>query len=255
MIAKEHRLILVVDDNRFNREGLVLYLESAGYATCQAGNEHDAYAAAKSVRPLGAIVDIVIPTEAEREADLGDNIGLDLVAKLKQLNPEMGIVVFSAYDDRSREIWSLVREGARGLAYVVKGSRPEQLLNALEQALAGKVVLDPKALSSSRELGDEIRQQLTDDERPWVHHAADLLPSLSNRELEVARRLANSQNVSGIADAMGIAHSTVETHVTNVYSKLDLAFVDKEAPSLRKSVLLAKAYMLYELQLMGAEEL
>jgi DNA-binding NarL/FixJ family response regulator len=253
MVVQEKRLILVVDDNRFNREGLVLYLESAGYVTCQAGNERDAYAAAISGRPLGAIVDIVIPAEADREADLGENVGLDLVAKLKRLNPEMGIVVFSAYDDRSREIWSMVREGTRGLAYMVKGSRPEQLLDALEQALAGNVVLDPKALTTTRQLGDEIRLQLTADERPWVEHAADLLPFLSNRELEVARRLANSQNVSGIADALGLSQSTVETHVTNVYAKLDLAYVDKRAPSLRKSTLLAKAYMLYELALMGAK--
>lgn len=250
MDAAENRTILVVDDNRFNRNGVVLYLESVGYATCQAGDARSAYEMAVFKRPIGAIIDIVIPVDKDSVADLGENMGLTLVAQLKQLNPAMGIVVFSAYDDRSREIWSFVRHGTRGLAYMLKGGQPEQLLDALQEAMAGNVILDPNALTNTRHLEDEIRHQMTAEERPWVEHAADLLPILSSRELEIAKLLANSQNVSGIADSLGIAQSTVETHVTSVYSKLDLAFVDRQAPSLRKSTLLAKAFMLYELSLM-----
>lgn len=240
-------LILVVDDNQFNREGLVLYLRSAGYVTCEAADAAAAYATAQAHDPAGAVIDIVIPTHEGAVADLDESVGLELVARLKHLSPNMGIVVFSAYDDRGREVWSIVREGTRGLAYVLKGSRPERVLEALEQALLGNVHLDPNALTNTRRLEDEFVQQLQPEERHWIEQAAVLMPTLTDREMEVAQRLADSQNLQGIAESMGINQRTVENHITSVYSKLKLSCVDQETPSLRKSTLLAKAHMLYVL--------
>lgn len=247
MTTGGNQCILVVDDNPFNREGLVLYLEGRGYATCQAGDGAGAIAAAEEHQPTGAIVDIVIPEEEGGRAHLDESVGLSVVRNLKQRNPSMGVVIFSAYDDRGSDIWSLVREGARGLAYLVKGTRPRHLLSALEQTLAGNVVLDPEALTNPRHLEDELWRQLSPEERPWVERALALLPALTEREMEVALRLANSQNLYGIAESLAISQRTVENHVTNVYSKLGLSAVDGQAPSLRKSMLLAKACMLYEL--------
>lgn len=247
MDSSDDRMILVVDDNPFNREGLILYLESAGYLTCQAADKNEAIAVASHCFPVGAIVDIVIPVDGKSDAQLGESIGLDVVAWLKEFNPSMGIVVFSAYDDRGREVLAMVRDGARGLAYILKGARPERLLSALEHAMAGNVILDPDALTNVRHLSDEIRQGLTVEERPWVERAVSRFPLLSDREREVALRLANSQNLYGIGRSLGISKHTVENHITGLYATLDLSLVDKLAPALRKSTLLAKACMLYEL--------
>lgn len=247
--------ILVVDDNPFNREGLVLYLENEGFATCQAGDAEVAMAAARSTRPSGAIVDIVIPRRPGDMAALGESVGLELTRQLKGLDPSLGVVVFSAYDDRGREVWGFVRDGMRGLAYMLKGSRPEHVIDALEQALAGNVYLDPKALTNTRHLEDELLQQLSAAERPWVEQAVRLFPTLSEREQQVALQLANSQNLVGIAGSLGIAVGTVENHVTSVYNKLLLANADSVSPGLRKSTLLAKACILYELQLVESRAL
>ncbi len=245
----EHKgIILVVDDNPFNRDGLALYLENAGYHIREAGDAATALAIAQSQALTGAVVDIVIPTCAGGPALLDMSVGIDLVGQLKHLNPLMGIVVFSAYDDRGSEVLALVSGGQRGLAYMLKGGRPERLLAALEQTMGGSVVLDPHALTNTRHLDDQIRRQLSPEERPWVERAAALMPTLTDRELEVAMRLANSQNLHGIAQSLGLAQSTVETHVTNLYNSLELSGVDEEAPNLRKSTLLAKACMLYDLR-------
>ena len=247
MESRDSRMILVVDDNPFNREGLVLYLENKGYSTCQAGDRSEAISVASRCNPDGAIVDIVIPVDATSEAQMDDSVGLEVVGWLKKSNPSMGIVIFSAYDDRGREVLNMVRNGSHGLAYILKGASAERLLQALEQAMAGNVILDPDALTNARHLRDEIRKGLSPEERPWVERAVKLFSKLSDRELQVATRLANSQNLSGIAGSLGVHQSTVENHITSLYSVLQLSQVDKLAPSLRKSILLAKSCMLYQL--------
>lgn len=247
MVEQGERLILVVDDNQFNREGLSLYLRIAGYATSEAADLQSALAAAQLGRPAGAVIDIVIPTHEGAPSEMDESVGLDLVRQLKQRNPSLGIVVFSAYDDRGREVWQLVRDGMRGLAYLLKGSRPERVLDSLEQALAGNVVLDPNALTNTRRLEEEFVRQMRPEERHWIEQAAALISTLTEREMEVAQRLADSQNLQGIADSLGINQRTVENHITSVYNKLKLSSVDQETPALRKSTLLAKAAMLYVL--------
>lgn len=241
------QLVLVVDDNEFNREGLVLYLQNQGLRTVEAGDEQAGYEVAMAHTPALAVVDIVIPPREGVPTQTSQSFGLSLVRRLKKELPEMGIVVFSAYEDRGSEIWSLVRDGTRGIAYLLKGTRPARLLHHLEETRAGHVILDPDAMTDPRQQATELRAHLSPAERPWVEYAVSQIPTLSPREYDVARRLAASHNTTGIAEALDISPRTVEHHVGNLYHKLGLGDVEEQAPTLRKSMLLAKACMLYEL--------
>lgn len=239
--------VLVVDDDAFNRKGLNLYLSNHGYTVLETGVETEAIALAEQYQPQAAVIDIVIPANPSSRANINKSVGIGLVRKLKQLNPNMGIVVFSAHEDRGAEVWELIRDGQRGIAYLFKGIRPERLLQALRDTTNGQVILDGISPSGRPKLAEEILIRLTPEERPWVEKAVVLLPTLTEREWEVALRLAFSQNTSGIANALDIAYKTVENHVGRVYSKLGLNDVDERAPQLRKSFLLAKACMIYDL--------
>lgn len=241
------RSVLIVDDDAFNRHGIAFYLGNLGYRLAEAGDEASALAEAERCRPWAAVVDIVIPPTRDGQALLSQSIGLRLVGKLKQFDPAMGIVIFSAHEDRGGEVWDLIRDGNRGIAYLLKGARPEQLLQALHDTAAGRVVLDGIPPAGRPRLAEEIRDRLSPEERPWADMAVALLPDLSDREREVALRLANSQNTAGIAAALSISVRTVENHITHVYDKLGLSAADTRAPTLRKSALLAKAWMIYEL--------
>jgi DNA-binding NarL/FixJ family response regulator len=236
-----------VDDNDFNRYGVALYLQGHGYETLEAGDEAAALDQARRMRPQLAVIDIVIPSAAGGQALTEDSIGLRLVAALKQLDPTMGVVVFSAHDDRGEEVLNLIRDGVRGIAYLLKGIRPEELLEALQKTAEGQVVLNPNLATGRPKLVDEILNRLSPAERPWVERAAMLMPLLTETEMKVALRLAASQNTQGIAEAMQRSPRTIEVHITNVYEKLGLNEVDERAAGLRKSVLLAKACMIYEL--------
>lgn len=239
--------VLVVDDNMFNREGVVMFLRSRGLTTYEAEDEATAFRTAQAYAPRAAVIDIVIPAAPSRRAETSESLGLNLVRGLKQMNPSMGIVVFSAHEDRGAEIWSMVRDGMRGIAYLLKGARPERLYEALVASQAGQVLLEEGVLSNPAQWARDMTTVLSPEERPWVERGVSLIPTLSEREWEVARRIAASHNNQGIAEALGLAQRTVENYVTTVYSRLMLSDVDRLAPSLRKSVLLAKACMIYEL--------
>lgn len=241
------RTILVVEDNEFNRDGVVLYLKSHGYRTVEAGDEAEALAIAGREQPWAAVVDIVIPTQAGSKASTSQSVGLRLARRLKELHPSLGLVIFSAHEDRGAEVWSLVRDGVRGIAYLLKGARPEELLEAIQNTVTGRVILDGVPPTARSRLAEEMLVRLSPQERPWVERAVILMPSLSEREREVGRRLAASQNTQGIADDLNITPKTVEGHISHVYDRLGLAGVDQRSPTLRKAVLLAKAFMIYEL--------
>ncbi len=246
--------VLVVDDDTFNRDGIHLYLTNHGYAVHEAGDEASAFAAAQRHMPAAAVVDIVIPPTAHARANIERSVGIKLVRRLKEMNPQMGVVVFSAHEDRGNEVWELVRDGMRGIAYLFKGIRPERLLEALRDTIAGHVILDGISAESRPGLSEEILNRLSAAERPWVFRAVALLPTLSPREREIALRLAFSQTNLGIATALGISTKTVENHVSHVYDKIGFAEIDVRAPHLRKSSLLAKAYMIYDLANSDAAE-
>jgi DNA-binding NarL/FixJ family response regulator len=247
LIVNPDHQILIVDDNAFNRDGVALYLRSRGFRTLEAGDEAEAFALAESRRPWAAVVDIVIPTDGDNKALTSESVGLNLVRRLKKMDAMLGIVIFSAYEDRSSQVWELIRDGIRGVAYLLKGNRPEKLLQALYDTVAGRVILDVNGVITRNELIRDVRAHLTPAERPWVERAVQLIPLLSPRELDIASLLANSQNNQGISEVLGIKAKTVENHVSRIYDKLGLGDVETESPMLRKAILLAKAFMIYDL--------
>jgi serine/threonine-protein kinase PknK len=240
--------LLLVDDDVFNREGLRLYLTREGFAIHEAGDEAGAWQLATAVRPAVAVVDIGIPPDAATPSQPGQAGGLTLTRRLKREYPAMGVVLFSAHEDRGADVLQLIQAGHRGLGYKLKGSQPAALLAALREVLAGRVVIDPEVRMNRRTLADELRAALGEPERPWVERAAEHIHTLTAREQDVMQRLAASHNTEGIAAALHITPKTAENYIGYVYDKLGLNAMAREAPHLRKVVVLAKACLLHDLQ-------
>jgi len=240
-------IVLIIDDDVFNRSGINTYLTRHGYTVMEAGDEETALLLAGEHKPHAAIVDIVIPSTPYAPTNSNRSVGIQLARHLKRLDPGMGIVIFSAYVDRGAEVREMVREGARGIAYLKKGVRPERILRALKDTISGRLVLDGITAGTKAKFAQEFLDQLTPEERPWIEKAILLVPTLTDREWEIALRRASSQNIAGIAISLGITSKTVENHITHIYEKLGLDHVDRRAPTLQKSSLLAKACMLYDL--------
>lgn len=240
--------MLIVDDDAFNRQGVRLYLETLDYLVLEAADETTAYEVAVRERPAVVVVDIVIPPRPNERAQIRRSAGIRLARRLKKLDPSIGIVLFSAYEDRGRQIWDMVRDGARGFVYILKGALPQALADAIEDARDGRVSIDSEVLFNPRPLADELLARLSDEERVWVEDVLAALPGLTEREWDIAQRLAAAHMPQSIADQLGISVRTVENHVGSIYHKVGLRDMGGASASMRKSLILAKACIIHDLR-------
>ena len=242
------RTVLLVDDNLFNRKGISRYLKRKRFLILEAGDEATAWQLATTQLPAIAVIDISIPSSANEPSRVQNNFGIRLARRLKTTYPTMGVVLFSAYEDRGREVFDLIRAGTRGLAYKLKGCRPAALLIAMQAVLAGQVVIDPEVQTDPRLLLAEVKAHLTSDERNWVEGVLEHLDILTPREKEVADLLAAAHNNEGVAQVLNITAKTAESHISHVYEKLGLSQMSAQAPQLRPVVILAKACLIRDLR-------
>jgi DNA-binding NarL/FixJ family response regulator len=240
--------LLLVDDHIFHREGVRLYLTGQGYTVQEAGDEASAWQFAQTHPFDAAVVDISIPPDPQTPVHSEHSLGIRLARKLKERTPALGIVLFSAYEDRGAEVLDMVREGMRGMAYKLKGSRPDALLQAIQDVIAGRVVIDPEVHANRPALADELLHRLSPEERSWVQYALKSFDDLTPREKEIAQRLSASHNTQSIANALTITPKTVENYIGRIYDKLGLSEATTEAAGLRKAILLAKVCMIHDLR-------
>jgi len=244
--------ILLVDDDTFNREGVRLYLAREGFDVAEAADEAQAWEIAQQQALNAAVIDISIPPDGKSPSKVSNSYGIRLANRIKQTTPAVGVVLFSAYEDRGNEIMDMIREGIRGLAYKLKGNQPSALLAAIHEVIAGRVMIDPEVHANRQGLADELIKHLTPDEAYWVEIAVANFEQLTPRETEIAERLAASHNTEGISQALSVSPKSTENYITHVYDKLGLNNIAHEAPHLRKVVILAKACMINDLRKTGA---
>jgi DNA-binding NarL/FixJ family response regulator len=133
--------------------------------------------------------------------------GLEVITQLQTLNPKLPVLVLTMHEEEQYVI-RVFSAGAMG--YITKRSAPEQLVTAIR-----------KVHSGSRYLSDSAAELLA------LHVAKgtpgrSLLDSLSNREIQVLRRLAMGQTTREIAEAYNISTKTVDTYRFRLLRKLNL---------------------------------
>lgn len=240
--------VLLVDDDLFMAKGIQEYLEGEGFQVQTAVTEATAYQIAHTHPPAVAVLDIMIPAGPEDPPIGRHPYGIRLGRRLKQQYPDMGIVFLSAYD-HLQEVTKLLGEGVLGLAYLPKGCQPEVLLNAIMAVATGHVLIDPRVTQLSV-LATDLLDNLAAEERFWVEQTIVRLPSLTPQEQNVARCIAAAHNRKGIAQTLGLQPRTVDSYIYRAYDKLGLHEMNGNS-TLRNAVIVAKAYMIFDLQNQG----
>lgn len=196
--------VLIADDDGLVRGGISMMIESTDDITVvgEATSGAEAIELASRLEPDIVLMDIQMP-------------GLDGIEAtrriLDQPQTETKVVVVTTFE-LDNYVFEAIRAGASG--YLLKRSRPDELLDGIRIVAAGEALLSP---SITRRLVEEFAEQ------PVIESAvASDLDTLTEREKEVLAHVARGLSNAEIAENMHISESTAKTHLKRVLMKLDL---------------------------------
>jgi DNA-binding NarL/FixJ family response regulator len=191
--------ILIADDHEIVRRGLrqILVDEFPKLHIGEAANARDAVEGVRKQSWDAVLLDINMPGRS----------GLEVLEELKRLRPAMPVVMLTAFPEQDYAVRSF-KLGASG--YVTKGSASDELLTALRKALAG---------------GRYVTASLAEQLAASIAGAAPATPheTLSNRELQVLRLIAQGRTIKEIAAELTLSEKTIGTYRTRLAEKMRLS--------------------------------
>jgi len=189
--------VSIVDDDEGVRTHLSQLLDSEPGFQCVSTHRHGRSACAEipKARPDVVLMDI----------NLGAMDGIECVARLKNLLPEVQIIMVTVYEDTNK-IYPALEAGATG--YLLKRSPTEELFGAIRQVMRGE---SPMSGPIARKVVQLFQRRA---------RSSELLDQLSPKEHQVLDRVARGFLYKEIAAELGITLETVRTHIRNIYQKL-----------------------------------
>jgi len=200
----EQKSIIIIDDHPLFREGLktIINRDDRFKVVGEAGSGHEGLEITKRLKPDLIIVDISLP----------DQSGIQLTRDLRRLFSETKILIVSMHS-KIDYIAEAFQAGATG--YVVKESASERLLQGLKSVVKGDYYLDSSV--SHAVVENLMKSPLKAAKITDADYA-----SLTPREQEVMRFLAEGLSSKAVAEKLFISPKTVENHRANIMSKLGL---------------------------------
>jgi DNA-binding NarL/FixJ family response regulator len=200
--------ILIAEDSVLLRAGLTRLLLDAGEEViASVGDATELLTAVERHQPELAVVDVRMPPTNTDD-------GLRAALEIRKRWPGIGILVLSQYVEEryATELLASQSDAAAGLGYLLKDRVADigEFLVAVRRVGEGGTALDPEV----------VAQLLARSRR------RDPLAALSPRERQVLALMAEGLSNSAIAEDLVVNESTVEKHVTNIFTKLDLPPAD-----------------------------
>lgn len=186
--------ILIVDDHDVVRAGVMKVAEQPGIVFGEANNPAQALELVREQEWDLAVVDI----------SLGDWSGLDLLKELKQIRPNLPVLILSMHSEEQYARRGF-RAGAAG--YITKDSPRHELAKAIQKVLNGGRYVSPDIAEKL------VRDLKKDRDRPphW---------DLSDREFEVMCLVASGKAIGEIANQLSLSHKTVSTYRARILEKM-----------------------------------
>lgn len=202
--------VAIVEDNKTTREGLKTIIDlSPGHGcVCVCQTAEEALSLIPQHQPDVVLMDIQLPKMS----------GVECVARLKELMPQVQVIMVTVYQDPDR-IFRALRAGASG--YLLKRAAPEMVLNAIRDVQQGGV---PMSSEIARKVIGYFQTQ------PVV---APEIEKLSPRELEILNLIAPGFSNKEIADRLGISIESIRWHLKNIYHKLHVHSRTEAASKIR----------------------
>ena len=194
--------ILIVDDHQLIIDGLRGFLENETdfNVVGEANNGAEAIKLAEILQPHVILMDIEMPELS----------GIQACEEIKRNQPEIKVIIISMHEEKEL-IKKLVERGVNG--YLLKNSSKDEVMTAI------RTVQDDQPYFSQ-----DVTQSLLNKSKPATGSSSEVvtLASLTEREIEILKLVAEGLTNKEIGDQLFISHRTVDTHRTNLMKKLDI---------------------------------
>ncbi len=201
MIKKPYRIV-IVEDHRILREGLNMILSSNNNVNVvgEADNGLDGIRCVNELKPDLVLLDLSMPKMN----------GLDAISEIKIKHPDIRIMILT-HHKTEEYVFEALKAGADG--YVLKDATRVELLLAVENILEGKKFISPG-------VSGNLVSGYLEGKKPL--NANTSLNSLTQREKQILKLIAEGHKNRAIADLLCISIKTVEKHRANLMKKLSL---------------------------------
>ncbi|MER1959188.1 MAG: response regulator transcription factor [Solibacillus sp.] len=191
--------VLIADDHHVVRRGLLFFLKTQKdiEVVGEAKNGIEAVELVEKFNPDIVLMDLVMP-----EMD-----GITATKKIKQKWPDIKVLMLTSFSDKDH-VLPAMQAGASG--YQLKDIEPDDLVESIRQIMRGENTIHPEATS---QLEEGLRE---DENKP--HSLNPLTP----REQDVLAELTKGKSNREIAASLYVTEKTVKTHISNIFTKLQV---------------------------------
>lgn len=193
--------VVIVDDSVLLREGVASLMRTSGFdviATC--GDADGLLELVAAERPDLVVLDIRMPPTHTTE-------GLEAAVAIRDATPDVAVLLLSQHVE-TRYAVDLIADGSGGVGYLLKDrvTAVDEFVDAARRVACGGTAIDPTVVA--RLIGRQRRNNPLD--------------VLTDRERDVLSRMAEGRSNAAIATELDLTERTVESHVRNLFTKLDL---------------------------------
>jgi DNA-binding NarL/FixJ family response regulator len=201
MTASEPISIVIAEDHPVFRDGLRALLTSVDDTRIvgEASSGTDAVELAAALQPDVVLMDLRMPGLD----------GLEATRRIVATSPHVAVLVVTMFED-DESVFAALRAGARG--YLLKGADQHEILRAIRAVASGEAIFGP-----------DVARRLIAFFGTQRSHGPLVFPELTEREREVLELIAQGHNNQVIAQRLVLSPKTVRNHVSNVFSKLQVA--------------------------------
>ena len=194
--------VLIVDDHDLFRDGIASLLRARGYEVVgEASDGLEAVARARELKPELVLMDIRMP-------NMG---GLEATRLIKAEFPDAKVVILTVSDEEE-DLFEAIKSGASG--YLLKNLKADVFFGLIAGVASGDAPFSPKM--ATKMLKEFSRKPDTAKTKEAQHQ------SLTDRETEVLRLVADGKGNKEIAAELFITESTVKYHLRNILDKLHI---------------------------------
>jgi DNA-binding NarL/FixJ family response regulator len=200
--------ILIADDHTLFREGLGALLAAMPDVEVigEAANCDEAVALALAQQPDIVLMDVQMPAASRLN-------GIDATRQIVQTSPRIGVIMLTMLEDDA-SVFAAMRAGARG--YILKGADKREVFKTIRAVAEGEALF---GAAIARRLMSYFGPQVSAAHSP----ASPVFPELTEREREILGLIAQGLNNAAIAERLVISPKTVGNHISNIFSKLQVA--------------------------------